>query len=115
MSINNDLKIDPLIKYPKCSCPNCGGQLYVIDSEMTFMMLSDSGYPMSEETVVKCRGVCSNCANKLDMFRWEGGYRPYSRILELDLKFRREYEAKKRVKSLNESVDTTNPFMIKKE
>lgn len=115
MSSKNDLLIDPIIKYPKCCCPECGGQLYAIDSEMTFMALSDDGYPINEETVVKCRGVCSACGHKLDMFRWEGGYRPYSRILEIDLKFKRDYAAKQRVKSLNESVDITNPFMIKKE
>lgn len=111
-----ELVINPFISIgSKYCCRECGGTFYVCDTEMTCMELSDRGIPITEDTTMKCKGICLKCGKKVDMFRWQGKYLPYYKSLYNDLVARKNYEIKKRVESLNASYDPKNPFVITKE
>lgn len=110
---NNDEEFltEGIIFYGPGCCPICFTQLYVVDSELTLMEVNSEGHPVSEDTTIRCEGVCPKCGYKQKMVRWNGGYVPYgvasSIIREMEFK---DY-CKKRLDELRENGDK-NPFKI---
>lgn len=60
-------------------CHKCLSPLTVIDNEITVMKLNEDGIPITEDTEVRCYGICPNCGYKVNMIRYMGGYIPYTR------------------------------------
>ena len=113
--MEND-RVDPMIIYGPGRCIDCGGQLTVIDMETSFMPLSPSGKPISEETMVKCEGVCMLCGKKYPMIRYGTSYihdNEFTRFVEdFNNQKRIEYTTRK-MEELKPTKD--NPFCINME
>ena len=108
--------INPIICYGTGCCIECGGQLTVVDMETSFMELSPSGSPISEDTMIKCEGVCMHCGRRYPMMR-DGLYyihdNEYTRFI-------REYNNTIYNKTIQQNMDDLkptkdNPFCIKIE
>lgn len=74
-----EIEINPFIYHGPGCCHKCSSPLTVVDSEVTVMDLTNDGDPISEDTEIKCIGVCKNCGYQVKMIRWQGGYIPYTR------------------------------------
>lgn len=108
--MEKEITICPIEFVPQGRCFDCGGKLVVLDSEMTLMELNDDGVPLNEETVIKCRGICTNCGKKYNMARMGGGYITYTDPLTIkQMMINKASLAKDR---LEKSRITTNPLAI---
>lgn len=78
-------EIQPLTFYEPGCCIECNGQLTIVDMETTFLKLSPSASPVSEDTVIKVEAVCTRCGKRYPMMR-DGLYyvhdNSYTRILK---------------------------------
>lgn len=108
--MEKEILTEPMIFHGAGGCPHCCGPLAVADSELTLMELNQDGQPISEETRIKCVGVCLHCGNKIRMTRWKGGYVPYSELSEKIRQYQLIDEAKRRVDELNKTK--SNPLVI---
>lgn len=106
---NDEILIEALIVHGAGGCPECGGSLFVADSELSLMELNQDGTPISEETVVRCEAACSHCGHKQKMIRWDGGYIPFSRSSFILKSMQRKDEMNSRIAQLNSRVEG-NPF-----
>ena len=109
---NDELKIEGLIYHGPGNCPICSSPLFVVDSELTLMELNSDGYPISEDTTIRCEAVCSNCGHKQKMMRWNGTYIPYTRSSLIIKKMEFEDMCKDRLNELNSQAKDKNPFEI---
>lgn len=112
----SDHRIDPMQIFGPGRCIKCGGQMYVLDVEMTFMDLAPSGSPVNEHTEFRCEATCSLCGSRVPMMRCGLDYIPdteYSRFIRdyVDMELIRETEA--RMEALKPTKD--NPFCINTE
>ena len=115
MENNNELIVEGMIIHGPGGCPECGSPIWVADSELTLMELNMDGIPISEDTTIQCRGVCSHCGRKINMVRWKGGYIPYTptSLMLKELEARDEFND--RVKETNRIAEKrlgSNPFAI---
>ena len=101
MENNNELIVEGMIIHGPGGCPECGSPIWVADSELTLMELNMDGIPISEDTTIQCRGVCSHCGRKINMVRWKGGYIPYSHCNLVHLMIQEEQKKEERIKALN--------------
>lgn len=95
-------------------CIDCGHPIYVMDSEMTFMQVNDDGIPITEETKLNVKGVCSHCGKVIPMMRWDGGYVPYSREAYIIRNTEKKIQIQERLEKLNKESNgkTYNPLAI---
>ena len=83
---NEELLYEPMEFFDPGTCPDCGGPIVVIDSDISVLKLRPNGVPYSVETLNRVKAACIKCGNKLNMMRWNGAYIPYSessRILKI--------------------------------
>ena len=110
--VEKEILEEPMIFQGAGSCPYCGGELIVLDSELTFVSIDKDGNPLDSQTSVKCMGKCVDCGEKVNMMRWEGKY--IIRMGSSDTlykQFIRREQIKSRLKEL-ESMRNNNPLGI---
>lgn len=106
---NNEIVIEAFIYHGPGCCSKCGGPIIVADSEVGIMELNQDGIPISEETIMKIKAVCSHCGEPIDMMRWQGGYVPYSENSKI-LKYGETYSTlMDRISNINKN---NNPFSL---
>lgn len=94
-------------------CLDCGGSIYVMDSEMTFMQVNNDGIPVTEETKLNVKGICSQCGKTSVMMRWNGGYVPYSRTAYIIRTTEKKIQIRERLEKLNgKTKDESNPLIL---
>ena len=111
--MNTESGTPAMVLYGPGCCIECGGELTVIDMETTFLVLNPSGSPMTEDTMIKCEGVCTHCGNRYPMMRNGLNYihdNAYTRFVK-------EYNTVLHVKAVEERMDKLkptddNPFCI---
>lgn len=105
--------IDPIIHIGGSCCPKCGNPMFVVDSEMTLLMLDKYGMPLSHDTRIRCEGVCQVCGTVTPMRRMGMGYERDCPMLNELLDIR---ERMRREKSLAaKRLPADNPFGIPPE
>ena len=97
--------ITPMLLFGPGQCIKCGGQITVVDMETSFMRLSNSGNPISEDTMIKCEGVCMNCGNRVPMMRDGYNYIPENEYTKLV----KEYNKKEFMKAAQDKMDRLKP------
>lgn len=108
--------IDPMVIYGQGCCSLCGGPLTVVDMETCFMQLSDSGSPISEDTMVKTQAVCRNCGNRIPVLRDGLKYRPDSEYSRYEMWFKqKEYERQLKLRMDSLKPTKENPFCLNLE
>lgn len=112
---NKDTLLEPMIFHGPGGCPVCSGPLCVADSEITVMELNPDGVPISDETSIKCKAICTHCGKQIRMVRWGGGYIPYGRSALIIKNGELRAEAAERVRKINEKAGGKNPFAIDRE
>lgn len=103
----------PMIFYGRGQCTDCGGPLVVVDMETSFIELSTSGSPISENTMISCEAVCRHCGKRIPMVRYGLEYIPYNEYTRSILEYNqmiRERAVKKRMEEAKPTED--NPFCI---
>lgn len=106
----DEIITEAMIYHGPGSCPVCSGPLTVADAEITLMELNQDGDPITEDTTIKVRAICSHCGRKQDMMRWKGAYIPYSESSKLIKECELLDEARDRLASMNASSNK-NPFI----
>lgn len=111
---NNEISLQEPIEFISFGrCIDCGGPIYVMDSEMTFMQVNNDGIPVTEETKLNIKSVCSKCGRTAVMMRWNGGYVPYSRTAYIIRTTEKRLQIKDRLEKLNaKEKDITNPLAL---
>ena len=112
MTKNND-NLSPMIFFGPGSCIHCGGQLLVADMETTFMCLSPSGSPVTEETMIHCEAVCNSCGKRIPMMRNGLGYIPDNEYTQFIKKYMHNLKCKQVEESMEQLKPAAdNPFCI---